>query len=211
MLHEFVAMHRDAIIARARQKVLTRSSPLASTVELENGLPLFLTQLSEALRIETTATPCFKDAIGDAAASHAEDLFVLGLNVSQVIHDYGDLCQAVTELALDQNAPITPEEFNTLSFCLDSAIAEALTEHGRLAAQSKSTDELEQLGQLTHEMCHLLNTALLAFHTLKRGSVGINGKTGALLGRSLVGLQALTDNRCDVRLAANQRQFGTEG
>jgi signal transduction histidine kinase len=218
MLHEFVTMHRDAIIARARQKVLTRPLPLASTVELENGVPLFLTQLSEALRIQTTATPCVKEAIGDAAASHAEDLFALGLNVSQVIHDYSDICQAVTELAVERNAPITLEEFNTLGLCLDRAIAEVLTEHARLTAQSvtedarvtaqsRSTDELERLGQLTHEMRNLLNTALLAFHTLKRGSVGINGNTGAVLGRSLVGLHALVDSTlCDVRVAANQQR-----
>jgi len=196
MLHEFVTVHRDAIIARARQKVVARPLPLVSTVELENGVPLFLTQLSEALRIETTATPYLKDASGDAAASHAADLLALGLDVSQVIHDYGDICQAVTELALEQNAPITLGEFNALSRCLDSAIVQAVTEHARLTAQSvtedarvtaqsRSTDELERLGQLTHEMGNLLNTALLAFQTLKRGSVGINGNTGAVLGRSL--------------------------
>lgn len=205
MLHEFVAMHRDAIIARARQRVLTRPLPLASTVELENGVPLFLTQLSEALRMRTT--PCVKDATGDAAASHAEDLFAAELDVSQVIHDYGDICQAVTELALEQNAPITFDEFNTLNLCLDSAIAAAVTEHARLTAQSSSTDELERLGQLTHEMRNLLNTALLAFHTLKRGSVGINGNTGAVLCRSLVGLHALVESTlCDVRVAANQQR-----
>lgn len=217
MLHEFVTAYRDAIIARARQKVLTRPLPLVSTVELENGVPLFLTQLSEALRIETTATTSFKD-IGDAAASHAEDLYALGLNVSQVVHDYGDVCQAVTELALEQNAPITFEEFNTLNLCLDRAIAVAVTEHARLTAQSatadarvtaqsRSTDELERLGQLTHELRNLLNTALLAFHALKRGSVGINGETGAVLGRSLVGLHALVESTlCDVRVAAKQQR-----
>lgn len=218
MLHEFVTMHRDAIIARARQKVHTRPLPLASTVELENAVPRFLTQLSEAFRIHTPATPCVTEAIGDAAASPAEDLFALGLNVSQVIHDYGDICQAVTELAVERNAPITLEEFNTLGLWLDSAIAEAVTEHARLTAQSvtedapvtaqsSSTDERARLGQLTHEMCNLLNTALLAFHTLKRGSVGINGNTGAVLCRSLVGLHALVESTlCDVRVAANQQR-----
>ena len=44
----------------------------------------------------------------------------------------GDICQAVTELALEQHAPITTEEFHTLNRCLDTAIAEAVTEHGRV-------------------------------------------------------------------------------
>ena len=33
-------------------------------------------------------------------------LLRLGLTVSQVVHDYGDICQAVTELAVAQNPPI---------------------------------------------------------------------------------------------------------
>ena len=135
------------------------------------------------------------------------DLLALGFTVSQVVHDYGDICQAVTELALEQNALIAIEEFHTLNRCLDNAIAEAVTEDARVTAQSRSTEELERLGQLTHEMRHMLNTALLAFRTLKRGSVGINGNTGAVLGRSLVGLHALVDSTlCDVRVAANQQR-----
>jgi hypothetical protein len=30
-----------------------------------------------------------------------------GFTVSQVVHDYGDVCQAITELAVELNAPIT--------------------------------------------------------------------------------------------------------
>jgi hypothetical protein len=28
--------------------------------------------------------------------------------VGQVVHDYGDICQTITELAVEQNVPITP-------------------------------------------------------------------------------------------------------
>jgi signal transduction histidine kinase len=218
MLHEFVTMYRDEIIVRARQKVVTRAWPLASAVELENGVPLLLTQLSETLRLETAAAPFSTNAIADSAARHAGNLRALGFSVSQVVHDYGDICQAVTEVAFEQNAPITIEEFHTLNRCLDNAIAEAVTEYARLTAQSvtedqrltaqsRSTDDVERLEQLTHEMRNMLDTALLAFHTLKRGSVGVNGNTGAVLGRSLVGLHALADRTlCDVRVAANQQR-----
>ncbi|HEV3214096.1 MAG TPA: HAMP domain-containing sensor histidine kinase [Vicinamibacterales bacterium] len=184
-----------------------RPWPLASTVELENGVPLFLTVLSEALRLETTATPFSSDAIGDSAARLVGHLLKLGFSVSQVVHDYGDICQAITELAFEQNAPITVEEFHTLNRCLDNAIAEALIEPARLTAQSRSTDDVERLGELTQELRNMLNTALLAFHTLKRGSVGVNGNTGAVLGRALVGLQALVESRLsDIRVTANQQR-----
>ena len=40
---------------------------------------------------------------------------------------YGDLCQAVTELAAEKHASISVGEFQTLNRCLDNAIAHAVT------------------------------------------------------------------------------------
>lgn len=207
MLYEFVKTQHDAIVARTREKLTNRPWPPVSTSELEYGVPLFLTQLSETLRWEATATPFPPLAIGESAARHGKDLRELGFTISQVVHDYGDVCQAVTELAAEMNAPITTEEFHTLNRCLDTAIAEAVTEHARLTALSNSARELERQGQLAHEMRNMVNTAMLAFQMLKRGTVAINGSTGAVLGRSLVALRDVIDNTLsDVRMAANYQR-----
>jgi signal transduction histidine kinase len=123
--------------------------------------------------------------------------------VAQVVHDYGDICQAITEIAVEEHAPITVEEFHTLNRCLDTAIAEAVTEHVRLTSERRSQEDVQHLGEAAHEMRDLLNGALLAFHTLKRGTVAVNGSTGAVLGRSLTGLRDLVDRTLsEVRLAA---------
>ena len=52
MLHEFLASNREELIKRCRSKVRRRDSPPASPAELDNGVPLFLGQLVEALRHE---------------------------------------------------------------------------------------------------------------------------------------------------------------
>ncbi len=207
MLHEFLTIYRDAIIASTRDKVNSRPWPPASPRELESGVPLFLTQLADTLQAELRATPHSQNAIGASATRHGGNLLALGFTVSQVVHDYGDICQAVTELAVEKNAPITTEEFHTLHRCLDTAIAEAVTEHARITAQSRSTDEVERLGQLAHEIRDMLNTSLFAFHALKRGTVAINGSTGAVLGRSLMGLRDVVDSTLsDIRLSANKQR-----
>ncbi len=207
MLYEFVTTYRDAIIAKTRVKVSTRPWPPASTAELENGLPMFLTQLAETLRWEDTVTPFSTQAIGDSATRHGRDLLALGFTVSQVVHDYGDICQAVTELAVEQNAPITTREFHVLNRCLDTAIADAVTEHARLTGESRSADELERIGQVTHEVRNMVNTAILAFDVVKRGTVGVNGNTGAVLGRSLTGLRDLVESTLsDIRTAASHQR-----
>jgi signal transduction histidine kinase len=106
MLHEFIELNRDVIIARTRDRVRQRSWPSVASDESEFGVPLFLTQLAETLRAECTTTPFPSDAIGAAAARRGRDLLDSGFSVSQVVHDYGDICQAVTALAVEQRAPI---------------------------------------------------------------------------------------------------------
>ncbi len=207
MLNEFVDLNRNAIIARTRERVRSRPWPSVAAGEVEHGLPLFLTQLSETLRLEATSAPFPTDAIGAAAAHHGAELLRLGFTVSQVVHDYGDICQTITALAVEQQAPITVEEFHTLNRCLDTAIAEAVTEHARVTAAARAADETERLGQAAHELRDSLNTATLAYHTLKRGAVAINGSTGALLGRSLLSLRHIVDRTLsEVRLGAGHHR-----
>jgi signal transduction histidine kinase len=203
MLYEFIELHREAIIAQTRKRVQSRPWPSVSPYELEHGVPKFLTQLVETLRLEATPTPFPSEEIGATAARHGGELLRLGFNVSQVVHDYGDICQAVTEIAVAEKAPITVEEFHTLNRCLDTAIAEAVTEHARITAQARAAAEVERLGHAAHELRDILNTALLGFHALKRGAVAINGSTGAILGRSLMNLRDVIDRTLsEVRLNA---------
>src|SRR3990172_4849212 len=111
LLHEFITSNRNGLISRTRAKVSTRPWPSVSPEEMENGIPLFLTQLAETLRLENTEAPYSATAIGSSATLHGRDLLALGFTVSQVVHDYGDVCQAVTELAVERKAEISAEEF----------------------------------------------------------------------------------------------------
>ena len=207
MLHEFISIFREEIIARTRAKLAVRPWPSVTAAELENGVPLFLTQLSNTLKSEMGGEPVPSSQIGDTASRHGGELRELGLNVSQVVHDYGDICQAITELAVEKTMPITTEEFHTLNRCLDTAIAEAVTEHARMTAKETSGKEIVRLGQLAHEARNMLNSAMLAFTALKRGDVAVNGSTGTVLGRSLIGLRDLVDRTLsEVRMDASRHE-----
>jgi signal transduction histidine kinase len=195
MLHEFVATNRAEIISRCRARVASRLAPRPTDIELEHGVPLFLEQLVHTLRLRLDPNP----AIGRSATKHGNELREKGFTIAQVVRDYGDICQTITELAVENGEPITTEEFRTLNLCLDDAIAEAVTEYGRL----REHEGTERLGRLAHELRNLLNSGVLAFDMLKAGSVGIGGSTGAVLGRSLAGLRSLIDRElAEVRLGA---------
>lgn len=210
MLYDFLESNFAELIEKCRAKVAQRPAPRATPKEMEHGIPLFLGQLIETLRIEQAAHPAdeaLPSAMAAAATKHGHQSREQGYTVDQVVHGYGDLCQAITELAIEDEAPVSSEDFRTLNRCLDDAIASAVTEFTRereaLISESASRATSERLGSLAHELRNFLNTAILSFAAIKSGSVAVNGATSAVLDRSLVGLRDLIDHAlADVRLAA---------
>lgn len=206
MLHQFVTEHREELIRRCRAKVEMRSVPPATPAELEYGVPCFLDQLVDALQHHRSPN----SEIGRTAARHGHRLQLQGFTVSQVVHDYGDVCQSITDLALQLNAPISVEDFRTLNRCLDDAIASAVTEYGRdkqPLLDPQADRDHERLGFLAHEMRNLVGTASFAFEVLKTGNVGVGGSTGNVLQRSLAALRDLiTRSLAEVRLRHDVRE-----
>ncbi len=208
MLDDFVLANRDAIIWRARSRVAERLSPTPTDGELAHGIPVFLDQLVDALIRARSSDNVEHAQIKKSAGQHGLALLRMGLTVAQVVADYGDICQSITELAVEQHAPIAPDEFQTLNLCLDDAIAEAVTEFSRHRERTITQEGTERLGVLAHEQRNLLNTAMLAFEMIKTGSVATGGSTGLMLGRSLLGLRELIDRSlAQVRLDAGIERF----
>ena len=171
---------------------------------VDHGVPLFLRQLVETLRREQrtavrddvepgTSAPT---EIGRAAALHGSDLMRLGFSVDQVVYGYGDVCQSITDLAVEQKADIAADEFRTLNRCLDNAIAHAVTAFGR-AHQILLSEQAETLQQhLTHfseEQRRLVYIATQAYSAIKTGNIGLSGATGSLLVHALTELGTLVD------------------
>ena len=220
MLHEFLQSNRDALIERCRLKVAKRVAPKVTDAELMHGIPAFLDQLIKTLLVEQTSEPLRSrrvsgpsgggpamSEIGTTAQLHGRELSLRGFTVEQVVHDYGDLCQAITDLAFDLSVRIETDEFRTLNRCLDNGIADAVSEYAfqrNSLLENTSVKALnERLGFLAHELRNHLHVATLAVTAIKAGNVGVSGATGAVLDRSLIGMRSLIDRSlADVRVAA---------
>lgn len=211
MLSEFVSENRLEIIARCRARVACRMAPRPTEHELEAGIPLFLDQLATTLRSKLDPSLAAKTT---TAATHGESLLRRGFTVGQVVHDYGDVCQTITTMAVERNASISPEEFRTLNMCLDDAIADAVSEFGRLEKIATIAEDdkraTQDLGFLAHELRNLLGTATLASEALRNGIVGASGSTSAVLERSLRGMRDLVNRslsmvRLDSGLLSQER------
>lgn len=214
MLREFITTHREQIIEGARNRVRSRTAPHVPEATLEHGVPLFLSQLVEALVLLEASDPNLLGStpphtpINRAAAQHGHELLKSGFSIGQVVHGYGDVCQVVTELAWKLDDAISSQEFNLFNRCLDDAIAGAVTAYGEQRERDLVYEGTERIGMLAHELRNLLNTAVLSFDAIQRGTVGLGGSTSAVHARSLAGLRGLADRAlAEVRLEAGQARL----
>ena len=206
MLSDFIASHRQELLERTRSKVTLRAAPDAPIDVLENGVPLFLTQLGHVLAREAAHDTPDGSVMGIDATAMGSELLAKGYSIAQVVHNYGDICQAITELAVERGIRISTEDFHTLNRCLDEAIANAVTEYARQSRLDASNANARRQGVFTHELRNYLNTAMLTFEVLKTGRVGLNGSTVEVLGRSLQGLRELVDRSLsEIRLAVGSQ------
>ncbi len=182
-LQDFITGHREDLIDRCKVKAAGRQELGGVPPPSDHGVPLFL----EQLRQELVDGPSKNDAIHAGASLHGQELLLRSFNISQVVHGYGDICQSVTDLAVELDAPIATGDFRTLNRCLDDAIAGAVTAYSLQEARTRH-------GQ-SNTLRGLVNTAITALDVLLAGSVGVGGSTGQVLVRSLHAIRTHVDER----------------
>jgi len=195
-LQDLLKIHRTELVTRARSKLAARAVPGADDEELADAVARLVDQLTTALgrpALPSQSSPSSIDDLTTSAARQGSELLQKGFTLAQVVHYYGDIHQAVTELAVELKLPLDPCELHTLNVCLEEAMAQAVSAYGRMQEQLHWDAEVQRLGGLAHELRNLLTSATLAYDVLKNGQVGIDGSAGIILGRSLKSLRGLID------------------
>jgi signal transduction histidine kinase len=210
MLYEFLLLEREKILALCSNKLVRLADSRSSSQEMERGLPLFYDELIEVLRADADEFgEARKDEIEslhrNSAELRAKESLRLGYSISQVVHGYGALCQAITQYIEENTSQTTsPREFNRLNFCLDIAIAEAVTEFNRGQHEKAEQSEIERLGSLAHELRNSLANASLAYELIKTGKVAANGSTSRILERAHKRMKNIIDRSLvEVRLQSD--------
>ena len=218
-MYAFLENHRAELIFRCKSKGEARPRRAVTEAQLANGVPMFLEQLTRTLKAEeegrrdesvdisgaSGGDSLALSEIGVSATAHGASLLSLGYTVDQVVHDYGDLCQSITDMAFELDAPFSVDEFRTLNRCLDNAIADAVLEFSSqrdVRVRARHDNETrERVGFLVHELRNAVSTATLAVGALEFGNMNMGGATGAVLKRSLQSLTVLINRAVDeVRL-----------
>ena len=175
-LAEFVDRNRAALLFRTESMAQGRYSVPA--MRAGGAIAQFLDQLID----ELNGVPRPND-VGASATGYGLRLYRQHVAIGEVVHAYGDVCQAITDLVIETGASISPDEFRLLNRVLDDAIASAVTEY---ALAQQSDDALNQSMVLRN----LVETAITGFEALQIGAIGTDGSTAALVYRCLLGIRA---------------------
>lgn len=209
MLHEFLVKNNVEIMTLAEAKTERLAGSLSSSAEMKLGAPNFLNLLIVFLQDDDIESSQKKMIAG--AAQHGKEMLRLNYSLSHVVHSYGAICQAITEFAQNKEAEFTAHEFNQLNYCLDIAIASAVSEYQFHSIYQNEERELQHLGFLAHELRNALSSATVAHDMIKKGMVGTDGSTARVLEENLVRMRKLIDRSLsDVRMRANPEIYVEE-
>ena len=209
MLHDFMTRERSSILSVAKQKANETQGSRKRSDAVEEGWGIFYDELIGLLsRDQPFEFHAEKGLHTAEAQKQGKEYLRLGYTVSEVVHSYGVLCQAVTALAGKLNIEITPREFQQLNLSLDTVIAEAVTEFEKDRRTNFDTAEVKRLGFLAHELRNYLQSAMIALETIQSGSVGVQSLTGGVLQGSLEKMTELIDTALtEVRLRSEPEAY----
>lgn len=227
-LLEFLQSNEKVVRARIEAKSSALAGVRPASEMPRNGLPIFYRQLLHVLEhspldlvqpeidnagmvkaandsdepaIAAAAGRPFEVELAKSAGVHGKELQQLGYTLSHVVHEYGAICQAITEIAIEKKAAITTEEFRALNRCLDTAIAGAVTTFHAERAEDATNRETQHLGFLAHELRNALFVVNTSLRLIKGGTVGFGGSVGQVLDRALKRQGELIDRSlAEVRL-----------
>jgi len=209
MLHDFLTRERSTILQEAKEKALDMQGTRVTSAAVEEGWGIFYDELVGLLkRDQPFEFHAEKGLHTLTAAKQGKEYLKLGYTISEVVHSYGIICQAITSLATKLGFEITAREFQQLNLSLDTAIAESVSEYRKIGTENVDRAEIKRLGYLAHELRNCLQSATIALEMIESGIVGVKSGTGGMLQTSLTKMADLIDVALtEVRLRTDPKIF----
>lgn len=189
VLHEFMAGHRAQLLERALESLRPRD-PGSTDDQLLDGIPAVFDMMVANLRQNAgvPAVPASPEQVGaNVGRSRQQGRSEIGL----VVYGIGAISNAVGTVGSELGLSFDAEDYRVFNQMIDASTASAIEEYSTLERAERRLEHARIVGFLAHELRNALSVAQLSYASLKRGELGINGRTGQILGRSLSSMQDL--------------------
>ncbi|HEX6240536.1 MAG TPA: hypothetical protein VFZ61_06565 [Polyangiales bacterium] len=167
-----------------------RREGLAGPAAGHFGVPLLLGQLAKAM----LGSDQDIHGLGELAARHGGELCRRGKPVAEVVHEYGDIRQAVNELMRDLELSVPAEQLWQLQSLLEDGLVCALTAYERTRSPAAGRSAARERG-FDYDLRHLVQLARLAIESSRLDHDLDSSLIAGPLGRSIQGLIALLARR----------------
>jgi signal transduction histidine kinase len=187
-LHEFMAQHREELFGLVNDD-LQRSAPdgdLAGAVLALIDEMIAALQREAGLHVDSPLPGRSATAKWLGGRRQAR-----GYAISKIAEDIGAISKRLGELGARHGLSFEAKEYQVFNECIDTASASALEEYSSQDREHREEEELERVGLVAHELRNTLAGARMSFAVLQLGEVGVRGKTGQVLDRSLRRLESL--------------------
>jgi signal transduction histidine kinase len=188
-LHDFMSANRDQLLTLALVKIKEKGAT-GSDEDILAGTPEVFDEIVKALRRHagvSAESAVFDDVAGSAGRSRAEHRQRVGL----VAYGIGAISASIGELGARKGLRFAAAEYQVFNESIDESTADAIEEYERYQRERQDFEHSKRVGFLAHEIRNSLASAVMAYTTLQRGVMGINSKTGSILGRSLASIENL--------------------
>jgi signal transduction histidine kinase len=145
-------------LERVQQDVLR--TPGVSITQLRDGMPDYLTGLSELLASGGDAAGGRRAAWERVAREHGVTRVRIGFDISQLVHEFIVLRQVIRDVVAEQAQP-PPDVEAVLADLLDAAIASSVQSYVDARDYEARRRQAENIGFITHELRNPLSTAML--------------------------------------------------
>lgn len=161
LIHEILTRHHRTLVTRAGVRAHRREG-FALPGAGHFGAPVLLTPLANAM----AGNEHDVHRLGALAARHGEEMGRLGYKIADVVHAYGDIRQALNELAQDLGLALPVPQLWHLDNLLEDSLACALTAFERAHAPS-TRRAAASARTFDYALRHLVHVARLAIESAR--------------------------------------------
>ncbi len=168
-LHELLTEGRDDLIERWADKVRTRfAAEEMPHLELLDSMPFFLDALVLELRRRVGLTALPAEEVHAVAAEHGLQRYHLGVDLIEMVREYGLLHECILTLSAEQDAVLGLEDHIFLATYLNQGAVDAVTAYSRHRDEELRKQAGQHIAFLSHELRNPLGSARIAVDLLKQ-------------------------------------------
>jgi signal transduction histidine kinase len=202
-LRELISEKKDEIVRRWIEHVRGRLAPTSLPErDIVDHLGVYIDEIVKALR-KAEGEPIEATLPGQSpiAEEHGHQRFKLGFDVPSLVREYGLVQDCILDLAQEAKLQLSIPEARLLVDCLSASAAESVEHYVNARDEESRKQAAKHFAFIAHELRNPLQSAILAFTSLRLRGMVTPGKASDVVGRSHQRLRDLIDHSLvEVRL-----------